>query len=76
MGQTALHYAVKQGLTATVKLLVNKYRVNTQVMNKMGNTPLHVATINKRINIVKILIAARAQVLAVNKEGYNCLEHA
>ena len=76
MGQTPLHYAAKNNLYDVVNFLVNKCKVNISLVNKMGNTALHVAVLNERKRITELLIDARIDVLIENKEGYNCLVHA
>ena len=76
MGQTPLHYAAKNNLYDVVNLLVNKCKVNISLVNKMGNTALHVAVLNERKRITELLIDARIDVLIENKEGHNCLVHA
>ena len=75
MGQTALHYAVKNNLYDTAEFLIHTCKVKINVQNKMGNTPLHIAVLNNWQPIVEMLIHAKIDVLIENKEGYNCLEH-
>ena len=73
MGQTPLHYAVKNNLTEVAHFLIHRCQVNVNTRNKMDNTPLHVAVLNNRRIIVEMLVDAKCDVLLVNKEGYNCL---
>lgn len=75
MGNTALHYAVKNDLYDVVQFLVNTCRVNINICNKMGNSVLHVAALNNRRKIVELLVAAKIDVLKENKEGFTCLNH-
>ena len=76
MKQTPLHYAVKNGLYETTYFLVHDCKVNVNLKNQMNNAPLHVAVLNNRVEIVQLLVGAKADVLAQNKEGYSCLKHA
>ena len=76
MGQTPLHYAIKNNLIDVAHFLVFRCKVNINVSNKMGNTPLHMAVLNNRREIVEMLVEAKIDVLQENKEGYNCLNHA
>ena len=76
MGQTPLHYAVKNGLFDLVGFLANDVHVNLNLSNKMGNTALHIAVLNNRRAIVELLVEARVDVLPENKETYSCLKHA
>lgn len=49
--------------------------MNVNLVNKMGNTPLHIAVLNNYSTIAKMLVSAKVDVLIENKEGYNCLHH-
>ena len=75
MGQTPLHYAVRNDLTDTSEFLIRNCQVNVNLSNKMGNTPLHVAVLNNRHQVAEMLINAKIDVLLENKEGYNVLNH-
>ena len=71
-GFSALHRAVEKGNTKIIELLLRcKAPVNLPILTKgtyQGCTPLHIAAITKHPNdsIIKILLKAEADVLAVN----------
>jgi len=75
MGQTALHYAVRNDFFEVADFLVNTCHVNVNITNKMGNSALHVGVLNNRRKIVEMLVNAKINVLLENKEGYTCLTH-
>ena len=63
-GDTALHYAVTRGNLAVVKAMLAKNDVNAA--NKVGETALFIAARKNQAALVEALIAAKADVNAVN----------
>ena len=53
-GDTALHYAAKEGLLEVLKFMINHSKCNLMATNKWGETILHCAV--KHIEVVKYLI--------------------
>ncbi|XP_055604344.1 putative ankyrin repeat protein RF_0381 [Uranotaenia lowii] len=53
--QTALHFAVKQGNLACVRILL-KYQIDPLLKNKYGQTALHLAVENNNPSLVKVLL--------------------
>ncbi|KAL6013615.1 hypothetical protein ACLOJK_004113 [Asimina triloba] len=65
-GATPLHYAVLVGALQTVKLLI-KYKVDVNVADNEGWTPLHVAIQARCRDIAKILLVNGADKMRRNK---------
>ena len=70
--QTPLHIAAKHGHTSCIRLLIQYgYHVNTKGMN---GTCLHEAALYSKLDVVKFLIEAGADVLATNGQGLTALD--
>ena len=46
MGNTPLMEAVKQGSYQAVETLINEAKVDINIQNKIGNTAIHIASLN------------------------------
>ena len=54
--------------------LCNFPNIQLQAVNNGENSPLHVAALNNNLDVVKILVKSKADVLQVNAEKLNCIE--
>ena len=79
-GETALHVAARFGHTECARILLEEYdgqKADMEVAeNSFGWTPLFVACVDGRIDIVKILIAAKASLERLDTSGWTAKEHA
>lgn len=74
---TPLHLAVKVGSLETVRLLLSPMLPNTlEVKDKDQNTPLHVAGMHNRVEILNFLLDQGADVTARNSRNMTCLDEA
>ncbi|KAF2114716.1 ankyrin repeat-containing domain protein, partial [Lophiotrema nucula] len=72
--KTALHLACERGLERTVRALL-KCRAETMLIDNKARTPLILAVINQRWNVVPLL-ATQPGVNTWDKEGMTALHHA
>ena len=73
--RTPLHLAVKAGSLKTVKILRNYLLPCTlERKDNDGNTPLHVACMYNRLDVLKFLLDEGANVTAINSRNMTCLE--
>ena len=63
--QTPLHIAAEEGHDEIVALLVEKYKVDVNAVDKNGWTPLHSAAKHGHVNIIEFLISHGAFVRAL-----------
>ena len=79
-GETALHVAARFGHTECARILLEEYdgqKADMEVAeNSFGWTPLFVACVDGHIDIVKILIAAKASLERLDTSGWTAKEHA
>jgi HEAT repeat protein len=68
----SLHQAVLQGDIETVRALLPTIYINTP--DDQGNTALHLAVLQDNLDIVKILVEAKADIHAKNTAGLSPLE--
>ncbi len=68
-GSTAIHFAAQCGHTELVTLLMSKYGINVNELNKNGYTPLNFASDRGHTEVVKLLLEAKADVNLANKDG-------
>ena len=74
-GCTALHMAVKVGSLKTVKILLNCLLPSTlEKKDSRKNTPLHVACMHNRRDILKYFLDKGADVTARNDRNMTCLD--
>ena len=75
--RTLLHVAATTANKDTIKLLLDK-GLDKYVNSKdhVGDTPLHIATVNSHTEIANILIEAGADIHAINSGGHNMLHSA
>ncbi len=64
--QSALHVASKAGHPDIVAWLLDN-GANIDQKTVVGETPLHLAAANKRVDVIKLLLDRRADVNAVNQ---------
>ena len=67
-GNTALHYAIRQGYELTKILLL--HGANISAKNARGNTALHRAAQSGEPRVVELLIAYGGDVKATNEDGH------
>jgi len=72
-GQTALHYAAREGRKEAVQVLVAR-GANVNARNKDLRTPLHWAAANGTASVIRILAEAGADCNARNSDGEIPLE--
>nr|WP_255565508.1 ankyrin repeat domain-containing protein [Wolbachia endosymbiont of Cylisticus convexus] len=65
-GSTLLHHAAFGNDPKLIKLLLNELRFDIDIINKEGNTPLHVAARYGRLDAVKGLLTRGANIDARN----------
>ncbi|CAF9932971.1 MAG: Glycerophosphocholine phosphodiesterase [Alectoria fallacina] len=79
-GETALHVAARFGHTECAKILLEErdgQKADMEVTeNSFGWTPLFIACVDGHIDIVRILIAAKADLERLDTSGWTAKEHA
>ncbi|CAG8807478.1 8452_t:CDS:2, partial [Racocetra persica] len=73
---SSLFDAVKNDDIKTVKDLVIEKKVDVNICDQDGFTPLHIAVAREHIEIIKILLAAQANPNTQSKEGHTPLHFA
>jgi ankyrin repeat protein len=68
-----LHTAAKNGCNVIIEILL-QHGANTEITDKYGNTPLHIAAIQCHLDIVRCLVQHNANMNAVNKGFLTPLE--
>ncbi|KAF9360908.1 hypothetical protein BGX26_007111 [Mortierella sp. AD094] len=73
LGNTALHYAARQGSTEVLEILLHVEGLNVNIANRLeGDTPLHKAAAyqdpNVALHMVELLVDQGASLDAVNKQ--------
>jgi ankyrin repeat protein len=71
---TALHYSARNTNTFILRHLIHM-NANINAVNIFGNTPLHNAARNRRMDAVEILLAAGARTDIRNKAKYTFLDY-
>ena len=72
-GWTPLHFLYRLGNPEGISHLLEK--VNVDVADQLGDTPLHVAAQKASVEAIRVLLRAGADPLARNKYGRNSLAH-
>lgn len=79
-GETALHVAARFGHTECAKILLKEHdgqKADMEVAeSSFGWTPLAIACVDGHIDIVKILVAAKADLERLDTSGWTAKEHA
>lgn len=70
-GYGLLHKAAKTGRADILELLLTTYRMNPNVKDKEGKTPLHIAVENENLGIITQLLLAGADPNAKDNRGRN-----
>jgi len=68
-GNTPLHLAVLAQVLLNVKALLKENNVNIDAVNGRGKTPLHLAAVNKKTEIVRFLVNSGANCLIKDESG-------
>ena len=71
---TPLHYAVEAGLTDCVELLLQKEGIKVDSVTSNGCTPLYYAVSRSRLEEIKLLIKAKANVNLPDEDGRTPLD--
>jgi GTPase SAR1 family protein len=64
--RTVLHYAAKLGFYDAVKLLLEQ-QIDANVVDKDGNTPLHLAAMENNSSVIDVLLKVKANADCLNK---------
>jgi ankyrin repeat protein len=75
-GTADLHRAAKSGDIDSVRKLLDQVFVDINVQNDDGDTPLHYAAYHGRVDIMRELLAHRADVKVCNRAKNTSLHHA
>ena len=79
-GETALHVAARFGYSKCAEVLLRgttTQKADTEIAEKtFGWTPLHVASVDGHLNVVKLLIEAGADLERYDSSGWTAKEHA
>ncbi|XP_055375546.1 ankyrin repeat domain-containing protein 39 [Condylostylus longicornis] len=75
-GYTALHYAARNNNEEICKMLIVEGQANVNAVTKGGVTPLHRASMMGHLNIVKLLIQNKADLLIQDEDGQTALHRA
>jgi ankyrin repeat protein len=67
MSQTLLHLASHQGHLRIVRLLINQYHLNINVVDQSLNTPLHLAVRRGNVSTTAFLLEKGANIEVVNE---------
>lgn len=73
LGRTALHWAVERGHGAVVEVLVTQYHASLDVLTNDSDSPLMLAILSNRLDIVQLLLSYGAYMQHTNKEGASAL---
>ncbi|RSL42855.1 hypothetical protein CEP54_015327 [Fusarium duplospermum] len=74
-GNSLLHYAAAFSDEDAVETLVKELG-NVNILNRQGQTPLHLACLEGRTAVVRKLISLGAQVRSLDDKGWNVLHYA
>ncbi|XP_034080276.1 cyclin-dependent kinase 4 inhibitor D-like [Gymnodraco acuticeps] len=70
LGLTPLHDAARAGYIGSVEKLV-QCGSDVNLCDKLGNLPLHLATMEGNLEVIRLLIPLTVDPRARNAEGYN-----
>uniref|UniRef100_A0AC35THI1 Non-specific serine/threonine protein kinase n=1 Tax=Rhabditophanes sp. KR3021 TaxID=114890 RepID=A0AC35THI1_9BILA len=72
-GDTALHYAVRTGERDVIELVLDNFCFLMSCKNKLGQTPIHIASTNGYTEVVSALISHGADIFQFDKDGHTAL---
>ena len=75
-GETFLSYALKRKNIEIAELILTSPKLDYNFQDKNGNSYLHLAVINRLINIAKILLEKKININMQNNEGNTALHFA
>jgi len=75
-GQTPLHWAANRGNEEVAELLLLSHHADIDVKRNDGETPLELAVRANRKDIAALLLANRADVNAMDRDGWTALHFA
>ena len=77
LGRTMLHLASQRGNVTLIQSLLNlPFKIEVDLPDKKGQTALHYAVHSKRVDTISTLVAAGANIDAVDSQGKTPLDHA
>ena len=77
LGRTMLHLASQRGNVPLIQSLLKlPFKIEIDLLDKKGQTALHYAVHSKRVDTISTLIAAGANIHAVDSQGKTPLDHA
>ena len=68
-GHTALHLAARRKYVEICRVLLKDPRVNVNVADSSGATPLHVTCVEGDVQICELLINRKANITAADSDG-------
>ena len=73
-GNTALAISADKGYLLCVSVLINRGLADVNAKNHLGFCALHMATDNKHLNVMSLLLERSANVNAKSIEGYSAMD--
>jgi ankyrin repeat protein len=71
LGRISLHHAAAHGLISEILFSIKKKKMNVNLLNKYGETPLHVAIRYGQAEVVRILLEHNADIRAQTENGFS-----
>ena len=77
-GSTILHYCCMKNNLVLFKHLLTQYKLDIDMKNKFGRTPLHIASWYASSSVVEYIFSIQGNeaLLVTDNEGYSCLHRA
>jgi ankyrin repeat protein len=73
-GNAALAFSAEKGYLLCVSVLINRGLADVNAKNHLGFCALHMATDNRRLAVVSLLLERSANVNAKSIEGYSAMD--
>ena len=72
--ETLIHYAVSSDSTDLIKWLIETGKINIDAKDQSGDTALHLATRQNKLNVIKLLTSKGADITIQNNDGKRAYE--